>query len=167
MCGEVPKGHYAIDVVVHLQNNQTTVKVPLTRKLEWVTEVWLTEYQVDTAGAVGAYRLGLGNMLKQQQISNVPGDGFVFAVDATTVTHVVYQKPRKVTVDNRGWELALDVSVRNVTNGAIEIPTYSSATFFLTFILKDPSWSPELELFIDKSLPQNTTGQFSTRAPFF
>lgn len=167
MCGEVPKGHYKTDVVVHLQNNQTTVKIPITRKLEWVKEVWLTEFQITNPGNIGVYRVDLGDMLRQQEVGNITGKGFTFVVDSTVITHTVFERPRMVTSDKRGQILELDVTVQDVTTGNVVVPTFDTATFFLTFVMRDPNWSPELEQFIDRNLPQNAAGQFSTRAPFF
>ena len=167
MCGEVPRGCYTIDVAVHLTANQTNLVVPLPRKLEHVEQIWLTEYQLVAAGGVGLYRLDLKNMLKHTQVSNAAGDGFCFAVDNTTVAHTVYTKPRTMTVDGQMQVLELNLTVRDVSTGAIVVPTYTNATFFLTFICRQPGWDPDQRIrdtVLDNPLAAQR--QFSTRAPF-
>ena len=167
MCGEVPAGHYAIDVVVHLAANQTNVVIPLPRKMEWLSEIWLNEYQVIGSPSIGLFRLNLKNLLQQQEVTNAVGEGYCVLVDSTVVSHIVYQKPRVVTVNKRGQVHQLEVNLQDVTGNALAVPTFTSATFMFTFIMRDPHWSPEHTIAGDKLLPQNAAGQFSTRAPFF
>ncbi len=167
MCGEVPPGHYKIDVVVHLGTNESTIKIPLQRKMEWVREIWLTEYQVINSPTIGLFRIALSDALTEQSVTNATGHGMCFAVDNTVVSHNVYEKPRIVTVENRGQLIELDVKVRDVSTGAVVVPTFTNATFFFTFVMKDPLWNPDEIIAQDIRLPQNAAGQFSTRAPFF
>ena len=167
MCGEVPKGHYSVEVVVHLDANQTRVKVPLSRKLEYVKEVRLTEFQIGTPNATGLYRLGFGSRLQPRLVTNAIGEGFCIAVDNTTTVHTVFTNPRVVSVERLGQVLELDITLTNVTNFTQVLPTFTDATFWLTFICEEPMWNADLVIQKDLQLAQNAAGQFSTRAPFF
>ncbi len=170
MCGEIPVGHFKIDVIVHFNANESSVVVPLQRQLEHIREVRLNEYCIvaPNGGAVtpNIWRLSLGAMLTEDMVTNVVGSGYCFVVDNAVCTHVHYDNPRLFTTNSRGY--IRDLQVKLSTVSVSEAPaTFTEATFFLSFVCKDPLWSPEAVIAKDLALPQNAMGQFSTRAPFF
>lgn len=167
MCGEIPNGHYKIDVTVHLSTNQTDAIILLPRKFEWTREMWINELMI-VGGPVGLLRIDFGGMQREQEVTNALGSGYSFVVDNAVVAHTVYDRPRIVTVDHRGQFSQIQVSIRNVTNNVLTIPTFTNATFLLSFIMKDVAWiQPEMVAIQDRLVPQSAAGQFSTRAPFF
>ena len=167
MCGEVPKGHYKIDLTIHLTANQTTVTIPLPRKFEWTKEMWVNEYMV-VGAPVGLYRIDFGNMQKEQEVTNTVSSGYSFAVDNVAIAHTIYDRPRIITTDRRGQFTQVQCTITNVTAGNVAtVPTFTTATFFLSVIMREPLWTPDVYAIEDREQPLNAQGQFSTRAPFF
>lgn len=167
MCGDIPKGHYAKDVVAFLQTNQTFIRVPLPHDFENVVEIRCREGFVVGAGAVGAWRIKVDTQMPEDEATNAIGQGFVFGINNTTCTHVVYTNPRVVTKAHRTKMTDLVVYISGVSAAnAATVPTYTQAFFIFTFVMKNARFEPGLALLQDATLPQNARGPFSTKAPY-
>lgn len=169
MCGEIPPGHYAKDVVLHFPTNVSSVRLPLPFQFEHVTEIRINEITVTApnGGAVepNLWRVQLGPNLETHQICNAAGDGYAFNITAGAISHVSYDRPRVLQVNNRGQINHL--SARLMTVSAANVvgnPVFTSATISLTLVMKKPLWVPDYVIEEGKFLPQNATGTLSTKS---
>lgn len=138
MCGEIPKGHSAVDVVVCLPTNTPSLVVNLPRQFMNVREIRLREYFMQGATA-GAYRVKFVNDQVTAEQTNAGGDGLIFAVD-TNENLIHYDNPRTVALYERGSLTNLNVVVSRVNPAdlaAAAVPNFTLAYFLITIVTKD------------------------------
>jgi len=169
MCGEIPAGHYAKDVVLHFPTNTASVRLPLPFQFEHVVEIRVNEITVTSpnGGAVepNLWRLQLGPQLETHQVCNAAGDGYAFNINNGFVSYTRYDRPRVLQVNNRGQINHLTARLMTVSAAnAVADPTFVSATVNLTFVMKKPLWVPDYEIEQAQNLPQNAMGLLSTKA---
>jgi hypothetical protein len=136
--------------------NDASVVVPLMCTLDNVEEVWLNEYDIvlSSLSQPGElWRLNLGaNNLPEFGSCNSAGEGA--PLNITTVasgqTHYIYTRPRVIaTGHGLNGRRTLNVSVTNEFGQPVK---FESMTFYLTFVMRKPEWSPEQVMQNDRNL---------------
>lgn len=165
MCGDIPAGHTARDVVLVFSANQTSVRLGLPFQFHNVVEVRVREVFVQGANfAIG--RLKFNNDATEHEACNAVGEGFVFGVDGA-ISHTVYTNPRKIS--DRSKAIITDVfcTLTGILgNDVVIAPTYTQAYFVLTFIMRDERYDAAATFQQRQEDPSTAKGQFSTRAPW-
>lgn len=158
---ELKKGFYRVDACLRFGTNETNIILPLSMRLEDVVEMTLYEYSIvaPNGGAIepSLWRLSFPDLLIASHISNF-GQGHPFVIDNAVCTHVVYDTPRTVSVTHKGWLNSLRVQM--YSNGVA--PTFTSATFFISFLCRDKQWIPT-DHRTDREFPQFPHIQFAGR----
>ncbi len=139
-------------VVVRLRDDAPAVGtrynrviVPLSRMLEHVQEVWLTEYSIrfpDSAAPISdLWRVNLihSNLVADVN-TNAAGSGHCIAVPnlGEGDVHVVYDTPRVFSMCNRSALTSIEVEVVDEFGRDVIFDTMS---IFLTIVTRNPEWS--------------------------
>lgn len=153
MCGELKPWQYLHHVVIRLDNPATPgvpntnapvnkVTLPLGRFLQHIDEVRLTEYcVVNGVSASNLWRISFaGSSLSEEVSTNAAGRGHVIMVPTAALTHVIYDAPRVLSVDERQGLAQINIHVTDATGADV---SFDNMTIFLTFVLNNPDWSGE------------------------
>jgi len=119
------------------------ITVDIGRPMEYLQEVWLTEYQIrnnGTAAARNMWRVDLSRSgWECEQSSNSSGQGFCIAVpDMTNTTHVIYDTPRVMSIQGRQGASSLHVRVVDEFGAAV---TFHDITLWLVLVYVHPRFS--------------------------
>lgn len=139
-------------VVVRLRNDAPAVgtrynrvTVPLSRMLEHVQEVWLTEYSVrnptSTAPGSDLWRVNLINSnLVADVNTNAAGSGHCIVVPqfAAGDQHKIYDTPRVFSIANRSALTSIEVEVTDEFGRDV---SFEQMSIFLTIVTRNPEWS--------------------------
>lgn len=163
---DVESGAYAQELVVQLSQNQSVAQIQFPHRFEHVKRIELLEICVRGAATVGTWRVNLASSsLQDAQHTNMLGNGYVFIVDNTTLSHTEYNFPRTVSTCPVGFLNALTVSLQRVDpNASPQVVTtnFTEAVFFFRVVCRDPKLEQQLQLAAQPSL------QFSGRnEPFY
>jgi len=168
MCGEIPKGHTARDVVLVFDANSTNVRLGLPFQFHNVVEVRVREVYFQGANfAVGRLKFNLDAV--EHEACNAVGEGFVFGLNtgATGFSHTVYTNPRKISDRFRPVLTEVNATIDSLTSTtALGTPGYTLAFFVLTFIMRDEPYTPAAVFEQRQQDPRIAKGEFSTRAPW-
>ncbi len=167
----VSPGYFAVDAVIVLDTNGSQRIIIPGCQLRHVTAVLLTEYMIkSTVPGSGVWKLDLGADVRGEANDNVVGEGYVIHHSSDTYTHVVYDNPRVVSQRPIAQINNLLVSLKRLDTLAppvVSAATFTSATFHLTFVCRDPDWTPDLTLELAKRDPLRAQARFATRTPWF
>lgn len=167
MCGDIPPGHSARDIVVVLPTDSASALIRLPFQFKNVTEIRLREYS--TIGATtGVYRCKLANDIITDQQSNALGDGFVFSL-VTAAAHVHYDNPIVVARYERGSVSQLNVQVARldpVTLAPGTAVTYTSLHFLFQIVTRDEKYDRQLVDSIGRDQVLNATLPYIQQMPF-
>ncbi len=171
MCGEIPKGHYGKDVVLHFETNNNFARLDFPYTFEHITEIRINEITIVDPNAGLAvpnlWRIEFTPLMETVQVCTAGGAGYAFNINSATISHVSYDRPRVVSVNNRAQMSSISGRLVTVSPvGVVGDPVFTDATFNLTFIMKNPTWVPEKIMALDKTEPLYNRGINSTRARF-
>lgn len=171
MCGEIPNGHWAKDVVLHFTVGNSLALLNLDTTLDHIVEIRVNEICVEepNGGTISPnmWRVQLGPNLETNEASNAGGYGWAFNIDDAVVTHTVFDRPRVITLNNRGKLNIINARMFSIDeNNRVTNATFKSATLHLTFVMKKALWVPEVFLEEDRTFPLNARGEKSTKATF-
>ena len=162
---DIKRGYYRVDAALRFETNQNSVTITLPQRLEHVVEMHINEYIVRTpnGGALtpDIWKMTFPDMITPNHISNM-GTGYPFAIDNATLTHVVYDTPRVVSLTNKGWITTLRVEL-TALNGPAQ---FADATFWISFICKNGSWDPAQIMAADIATPKIPSFPFDGRQPW-
>jgi hypothetical protein len=168
MCGEIPEGCSAHTVSVRLLANQNRVTVRFNRQFKRVKSVWLDEYVVrlPTGGAVNPsfFLLKFGDHLATDHINNLDRAGYPIAINNSTLTHVVYQRPRVISAQEHGGLSSFQIEVQTPTAGAA---VFDEIILWMTIVVKDGHVNYDAQRAEMANLPRFTDYQNDYRNPEF
>jgi len=130
---------------IHQGANQPAndVTVSIERPIEYLLEIWLTEYMVRNNGTPAAnnmWRIDLSkNNLVTEQSCNSAGVGYAICVpDMANTTHVVYDQPRVMVLDGKRGVNSLRVRLTDEFGADV---TFHDVTLCLTLVYVHPTFS--------------------------
>lgn len=162
MCGDLPAGHKKYTVCMRLGANADTGRVFIVGKIDNVKEVWLEEYAIrDPNGAAvtpSLWKLNMGGFGTHVETSSGAGTGYPLVIDNASLTHVVFTRPRVMSIDGKAAVTSFEYSLTDADTGAAA--TFLDATFYVSFIYEIEGWSEKkaMKVHFDNNFSQLNHG---------